>query len=161
MTTWNTDAVIGFVRKAGFTGIPLNQATAIALATSDGDDAYYVTTDAPGHGPWVGLFGIEDNSTQNPKGVKLLDPVANARLAYNLWRSNGKSWDWSPQYVSGEWKGKLAGVRATLLLPASPQSVSTLGNTGTAEIAKASIRSVTADATATAASVLDAISTLQ
>lgn len=161
MTTWNTDAIINFVRQAKFTGIPLRQATAIVLATSSGNDAYYADVDVDGHGPWVGLFGIEDNATQNPKGVKLTDPVANARAAYRLWVGNGKTWDWSPQFASGGFRAYLSGVEDTLLLPSNPQAIDAMTPSTSADNARKSLRSVVSDANQTAVQIIGASSMLQ
>lgn len=112
-----------FNRKAGFLGIPLVQATAIVLATSGGHDDYLYQSDVPGQPAYKGLFGIPDTADVNPKNLNLYDPWVNAKVAAKMWRGNGKTWGWLPQYAGGAWREYLESAREASLALASPQPV--------------------------------------
>lgn len=123
MTQWYDTSLPIFVRKAGFLGNPITQAVALILAASNGDDAYSYQSDVPGSATLKGLFGIPDTPELNPKGVNLYDPYANAKVAYQMWRSNGKTWNWLPQFASGVWRQQIESARLAVTTPASPQPI--------------------------------------
>lgn len=92
---WSPGAVYGFVRAAGFGAVQWAQATALALATSGGDDLY---RDVAWPGPAVdrrGLFGIDVVRFGQYAADDLLNPATNAKVALALTRSCDGLFDWS------------------------------------------------------------------
>lgn len=105
--TWQGPAdVLKFAQDAGFRGQDAKVAAAVALVTTRGQDAYeyhYPTT--PGLHQ-VGLWG--QNVPDVDKGTQrtYLDPREAARLAYETWVANDRTWDWHACY----WADAGAGV---------------------------------------------------
>lgn len=120
---WVPAVVAGFAADAGWRGGDLVTAVAVALATSDGDDAY---RDVQWPGPSVdrrGLFGI-DVTVSFPDYVdRLYDPRENAQRAYVLWRHHGGTFDWSPVYVAGSYVRRLTEAQGAAAAPSRSQPV--------------------------------------
>lgn len=92
---WPPAAVYGFVRAAGFRTEQWARATALAIATSGGDDLY---RDVSHPGPAVdrrGLFGIDVVRFAEFSGDDLLDPRTNCRAAYALTVGYDGGFGWS------------------------------------------------------------------
>lgn len=134
MTAWSPVAVADFCRKAGWTSTSLQQATAIALAASQGDDAYDYGYAASTLDDYKGLFGIPLSLIPSMFKGNLFDPLANAKLAYSLWRRGNRSWDWSPYYRSGAWRTYLTVAKDAISAPPTPQE--TPGITGATRVSK-------------------------
>lgn len=126
MTVWAPSSINTFASQAGFTGKAKVLAVAIALAASSGDDAYHYEY-AEGTGiQYVGLFGIPAALIPERLIGNLYDPKVNANLAFQLWRSDSGTWDWSPYYASGVWRQFSSIARESATATAAPQSVSTV-----------------------------------
>lgn len=121
MTMWSPVMVCKFCRDAGFLRDDLRKGIAIALAASQGDDAYTYVSPTNSTDTYKGLFGIHSTDVPNTFKGNLYDPLANAKLARSLWQKAGKSWDWSPYYSGGVWRSYLAVAREAILTPPSAQ----------------------------------------
>ena len=98
---WDDPSVAGFARQAGWQGGDVALATAVALATSAGDDAYEYA--APFHLPglFVGLWGVDVETFPEFDASLMRNPVYNAEAAHSIWLRLGRSWGWNAAYNSG------------------------------------------------------------
>jgi hypothetical protein len=113
--------VCKFCRDAGFLRSDLRKAIAIALTASEGNDAFKYESPSNPADIYQGLFGIPQTDIPDTFKGNVYDPLANAKLAHNLWRMAGKQWDWSPYYAGGVWRSHLEVAREAILTPPSPQ----------------------------------------
>jgi hypothetical protein len=93
-----------YAAAAGFSGVDLATAVAIALAESGGDPSVIGDKSlAPTNGPSYGLWQINIGSRANPQyaGANLLDPQTNAAIAYQMYLAHGFT-PWTT-YTSGEY----------------------------------------------------------
>lgn len=93
MTVYTPQQVAQFNYNAGFRGLALTQATAVALAESSGN------ADAKNSIGASGLFQFIPSTWASVAGASAnpFDPQANANAAFKLWQENG-------QTFSGEWQ---------------------------------------------------------
>lgn len=100
-------------RNAGFTGKNVDVAVAIALAESSGNPSDHNSKGQDdSYGLWqinmIGSLGPDRRKRFNLKSnADLFDPATNARVAYEIWKSEG----WSPwtTYTRGTYKEFLTG----------------------------------------------------
>jgi hypothetical protein len=98
---WSAYGVAGFARAAGFVGMDLVDAVALALATSHGDDAYHHVSEP---GPTVderGLWGIDVVQYPGLAQRDLFDPAVNAGAAMMLAHTAEGPFNWSPVWRAG------------------------------------------------------------
>lgn len=111
---WAIPALVGFAEQPGWVGNDLTVAVSVALATSDGDDAW---SWSPGGVPPVtqcGLWGIDPAAVEPNVAAQLTDPRVNAGVAYAIWNANDGSWVWSPAWAGGAWRGFTSDVQAVI-----------------------------------------------
>lgn len=90
---WTPEVVAGFARRAGFTGDNLVIATAIALATSGGDDAWQWRPNDGSAIDMRGLFGIDVARYPRVKERALFNAQVNADTANALWQESAYRWE--------------------------------------------------------------------
>lgn len=93
---WTPGAIYGFCRKVGFRTDQWARATALALATSAGDDLFMDVSTPRGGWDRRGLFGIDAGDHPAAAGLDLFDPSDNCKAAYALTVAAGGLFDWSP-----------------------------------------------------------------
>lgn len=101
---WDLPAIAGFAEQGGFRRDQLAEAMAVAVVASSGDDAL---VDAPLFGDLpttAGLWQIPVGPATGFDIDSLLQPTVNARAAHTLWREAGRSWSWSPAFLTGRWE---------------------------------------------------------
>lgn len=117
---WDGPAVARFAREAGFWGIGLTGAVAVALLTSGGDDLFTFPM-GPGAPSMVGLFGIPvPADTPDDTIGWLLNPQHNALEAYERWRDALDSFDWSPARRDPGWAQAVQDAAGAVLLADRP-----------------------------------------
>lgn len=130
---WPPARVAGFIRDAGWPEDQLATATAVALASSQGDDHFTWVVGDPPVIDERGLFAIDDVVDEVPADVDLFDPVANARFALLLWRRTGGDWSWNSAYRSGAYR-ELGDVASAAVVTSRGSGVTppSAGNVATA-----------------------------
>jgi hypothetical protein len=98
---WHENAIAWWGREAGFTGTTLALAVSLALATSEGDDAFWRVSSIGRTSDRRGLWGIETLPFGQPEGLDLWDPADNARAAWALYQAARNTFDWSPEFRAG------------------------------------------------------------
>lgn len=102
--------IAGYARNAGFTGVDLITATAIALAESSGDPNAYnpeVAAGTPDGQGSYGLWQIYLKAHPEFAGENLYDPQTNANAAYQVYKNAGyKFTPWST-YKNGAYQAQL------------------------------------------------------
>lgn len=123
---WEIRAVAGFAYRAGWRGDDLATATAVALATSSGDDHWRWTPAFRTDVDRRGLFGLDATMFDLDRVGDLFDPNINASLAQNLWRSLDRTWEWAavdldaiPYYVTTFARSAAAAPDLTPNLPST------------------------------------------
>jgi hypothetical protein len=102
LTKATSGSVADVARQAGFTGTDLLVAVAIAYAESGGNsDAVGDTTLAPKRGPSIGLWQIDIGIHPEYTKEQMVDPLNNARAAYQLYIRAGNSFAPWTTYKSG------------------------------------------------------------
>jgi hypothetical protein len=100
---WDLPAIAGFAEQGGFLRDQLAEAMAIAVVASSGDDS---VVEAPMFGDLPVTAGLWQVPVADRVGFdieSLLQPTVCARAAHTLWKEAGKSWAWSPAYLTGRW----------------------------------------------------------
>lgn len=94
MTLWDGRSVLRFAMDAGFHPATLEEAVAVALAGSQGEDSTVTGASVPGGRRWVGLWQIPLGPNSDPSDALLLtDPLVNAQVAHRMWTTlQGFSW---------------------------------------------------------------------
>lgn len=113
---WPADVLAYYVLAAGFGVDDAITAVALALAATEGDDAYRWEPTTPDGRVLLGAWAVPaDEANAYPDLDPLRLPTA-AKLLWALTAGERRPWDWLPVYAAGEWRSRLddatAGVRA-------------------------------------------------
>lgn len=128
MTLWPAARVADFASSAGFRGGALDEAIALALTVSGGDDHFTWTSGTTGSAVAVGLWGLSPAFLPGYTVEDLFDPRTNAAGAFTTWKAAGRSFGWSKAYGTAAYDANIGTARqvssrlsrSTVAAPAAP-----------------------------------------
>jgi len=104
------NTIAGYARNAGFTGLDLVTAVAVALAESGGDPNAYNPETAAGAPEGKGSYGLWQiylNAHPEYEGVNLYDPQTNANAAFAIYRASGNTFRAWSTFKNGAYVAQL------------------------------------------------------
>lgn len=114
---WPANVLAYQALSAGFQRDDAITAVAVALAGTEGDDAYRTPAATLGATALVGAWSIPDDGSPLLAGVDLTKLSQNADAAHRLWEAAGRSWQWSAVWRAGTWRGRLDDARRGVAAP--------------------------------------------
>lgn len=115
--TDNRAVALDAIKKAGFPQEQWNIALAVATAESGLNPRAVNNKNRNGTSDY-GLFQI--NSIHKPTAQEKVDPYANAKRAYRIWKDAGGKWSPWSAYNNGAYKSSLKGIEGIPNLPGMP-----------------------------------------
>jgi hypothetical protein len=101
VTQWGSLFVSQVAARAGFRGEAMHDATALAMAATQGQDHYaHNPISLPG-AERRGLWAIRVDEVPVGAVGDLFDPEFNAKVARLLWQASSDSFGWHPSWISG------------------------------------------------------------
>lgn len=114
MSSWPIEQVAKWAADAGWRGIQLAEAVAMAIATSGGDDHHVSNPSYTEHLERRGLYGLTRAEADPTHPDELWHPNAATLAAYRHWQRSGSVWSWHPVWASGAGLEAYPVVRAVI-----------------------------------------------
>lgn len=114
---WPADVLAYMCLRGGMTHPQATVAVAIALAATEGDDAYLWQSETPGGRSFVGAWAIPTDLLDGAELETAGRLSGSVAIVRRLTGPQGDDWAWSPVFAVGDWRKRLEDATAAVAHP--------------------------------------------